>query len=108
MPERRHTVRNNKKELREKIRKMKTKCCHCGEDHVACLEFHHRDENEKELEICKMLSRYTEEEIMEEIKKCNVVCCNCHRKIHYKEKAGKIKQIGESGEVSRNNKRLAS
>lgn len=82
----RHKVKNDKEKIRRMIRKIKenSSCYLCGEAHVSCLEFHHI--GDKELEISKMLSKYTEEEILEEIKKCEIVCCNCHRKIHWQEK----------------------
>lgn len=83
----RHKVRNNKKAIREKLIKIKRheKCFYCGEEHPACLEFHHLITEQKETEICNMLSKYTEEEIMEEVKKCIVVCSNCHKKLHWRE-----------------------
>lgn len=79
----RHKVNNNKKAVKDFIRKLKKnkKCVMCGESHPSCLEWHHTEN--KETEICNMYSKYTLEEIKEEIKKCVIVCANCHRKIHW-------------------------
>lgn len=54
-------------------------CDICGENHSACLDFHHRDESEKKFEIANML-RYSWAKIEEELNKCDVLCANCHRK----------------------------
>ncbi len=55
-------------------------CQRCGEDHPACLEFHHRDS--KKYEVSSMVnSGYSVASILKEIQKCDVLCANCHRKI---------------------------
>lgn len=58
-------------------------CIQCGEDHPACLVFHHRDLNEKDFSIAHMLTGYGKKRILEEIAKCDVLCANCHRKLHW-------------------------
>jgi hypothetical protein len=64
-------------------------CIKCGEDHPACLDFHHRDSNEKESEISLMVNDSVSiDTIKSEIEKCDVLCSNCHRKHHYNEKYG--------------------
>jgi hypothetical protein len=59
-------------------------CSSCGEDHPACIDFHHRDENKKELDVSKAV-RYgwSKERILKEVVKCDVLCANCHRKLHW-------------------------
>ncbi len=57
------------------------KCCQCGEDDVACLDFHHSDQAAKEGNIIRMLAKGIKS-LQIELKKCVVVCANCHRKIH--------------------------
>jgi transcription elongation factor Elf1 len=82
----RHKVKpRNKKAIRQWLRRYKKNktCFICGEDHPACLEFHHEDPNFKNGTISNMISRYSDEEIKEEILKCKVVCSNCHRKINW-------------------------
>lgn len=58
------------------------KCLYCDENHPACLDFHHRNPEEKKFIIasnkCKKRT-----ELLEEARKCNIVCANCHRKIHW-------------------------
>lgn len=61
------------------------KCVKCGENHPACLEFHHNDPNKKEYNVSKIVnSTYSIKTILKEIKKCTVLCSNCHRKEHFK------------------------
>lgn len=61
-------------------------CMLCGETHPACLQFHHRNAEEKELEVSvAVASGWSKKRILEEIAKCDVLCANCHAKIHWKE-----------------------
>jgi hypothetical protein len=60
------------------------KCEKCGENHIATLDFHHINPNEKEFQIAQ--SYFSKEKILEEMKKCIVLCSNCHRKLHWEEK----------------------
>ena len=61
------------------------KCEQCGENHPACLDFHHKNSKEKISEISKMFAtRKSKEKILKEIDKCIVLCSNCHRKLHHK------------------------
>jgi hypothetical protein len=60
------------------------KCSMCGEDHPACLEFHHLDPTTKEKGISKMVNHgMSKENILKEAEKCVILCSNCHRKLHY-------------------------
>lgn len=62
-------------------------CVECGESHPACLDFHHLDASEKDLEVPLAVRRgWSKERILKEIAKCVVLCSNCHRKIHYNER----------------------
>ena len=63
------------------------RCIFCGESHIACLDFHHRDKTKK-LCMIQRLARSTSSNnirVLEEIEKCDLICSNCHRKIHYEE-----------------------
>ena len=75
-----------KKMLREWFNKYKKNlsCSKCGENHTACLEFHHLNEKEKSFGISHSIESmgYSKEKMMNEIKKCIVLCSNCHRKLH--------------------------
>src|SRR5271169_5563243 len=60
------------------------KCARCPENHVAVLDFHHRDPNIKELQLSRVANRlWSYEKIRQEITKCEVLCSNCHRKEHH-------------------------
>lgn len=58
-------------------------CNVCGENHPACLEFHHKNPIDKKYNISHMMVFSTKNRIIEEISKCVVLCANCHRKHHY-------------------------
>lgn len=72
-------------ELKAKLKEYKQgkSCEFCGENHPACLEFHHKDPSTKTLEVSKA-SRYgwAWKQVLEEIAKCIILCANCHRKWH--------------------------
>lgn len=62
------------------------KCIKCGENHPACLDFHHK-ENNKKREISAMVEDgFSIKNIKKEISKCVPLCSNCHRKEHYKKR----------------------
>lgn len=83
----------NKNKLWFEDYKKKLVCSNCGENHIACLDFHHLDPNKKELSITAIArNTYSIKRIMEEINKCIVLCSNCHRKLHYNENHAPIVQ----------------
>src|SRR5919197_3656115 len=57
-------------------------CERCGEDHPACLDFHHRDPKAKKFSVGRPHHRPSLKGLKEEIAKCVVLCANCHRKEH--------------------------
>ena len=62
--------------------KAKFKCSICGESHVACIDFHHPNDDKEET-VSTLIAKASMKRIMSEISKCIPVCSNCHRKIHY-------------------------
>jgi hypothetical protein len=60
-------------------------CIRCGENHPACLEFHHPDPAKKELEPSRLVQQkgWSRGRILVELQKCHVLCANCHRKTHH-------------------------
>lgn len=91
--------RKHKKQEIERVRKRKTRikewlknykkelsCSKCGENHPACLEFHHLDKTKKDFIISGVVQKkgYSKTKIMSEIEKCIVLCANCHKKLHSK------------------------
>lgn len=92
-PHQRH-YRRNKEKVKEWVSNQKEEyktnfieykktleCEECGENHPACLDFHHiEDKNEN---ISTLVKRgHSMKKIREEIEKCEVLCANCHRKKH--------------------------
>ena len=89
-------VANRTHELRQWLKELKAtlECYKCGESHVSCMDFHHRDPKEKEIGISQIFIKgWGKERILEEIAKCDVLCSNCHRKLHYDERTGPWKHI---------------
>ncbi|MBX0349489.1 HNH endonuclease [Halomicroarcula pellucida] len=59
-------------------------CARCGETDPACLDFHHRDDADKEMTVSEMVTHgYAKSKLRAEMAKCVVLCANCHRKEHY-------------------------
>jgi len=61
----------------------KNGCIDCGESHPACLDFHHRNPEEKEIEIAIAIEDWSLERLKKEIVKYEILCSNCHRKRHW-------------------------
>jgi hypothetical protein len=57
-------------------------CSECDEKDPACLQFHHKDPDQK---LRNVSACWTIEDIKREIEKCVVLCSNCHRRHHYPE-----------------------
>ena len=80
-------IKLRRKDLRAwfKGHKAKLSCVTCGEDHPACLDFHHIDPATKTTVLCRVVDRkgWSKERILAEMAKYAVLCSNCHRKLHY-------------------------
>lgn len=60
---------------------IKHPCIDCDEANPIVLDFDHKDENEKDFNISKMVGNgYSWSTIKKEITKCDIRCANCHRK----------------------------
>lgn len=82
----RQRVRERRDQIREWYREYKKslRCGRCGEDHPACLQFHHTCPDEKELSLSQAFrAGWSLERLQSEIAKCEVLCSNCHFKEHY-------------------------
>jgi len=63
------------------------KCERCGENHPACIDFHHINRNDPDKKhVSKLIQNRLYAQAYREVKKCVVVCANCHRKIHWDER----------------------
>ena len=63
--------------------KAESACIECGEDHPACLDFHHRDPATKFFPVSNAPTRKVSiARLQKEIDKCDILCSNCHRKLH--------------------------
>lgn len=57
------------------------KCLLCSENEPICLDFHHKDPNEKEFKPSQVFDMAPAKRDAE-LAKCVVLCSNCHRKVH--------------------------
>jgi len=85
---RRYKARNvaHKRAMRAWLNGLKKSlsCMRCGEKHIACLSFHHRDASRKECNVSNAVNQgWGIERTKREIAKCDVLCENCHRKQAY-------------------------
>lgn len=69
--------------------KKQFKCDECEEDHPACIDFHHPNDD-KEKSVSRWLSDGSKQKMLKEIEKCIPLCSNCHRKKHWKEKNKRV------------------
>ena len=61
-------------------------CIRCGENHPACLQFHHRDRSEKIRDLARyVFAARSLKKFIQELEKCDVLCANCHMIEHWKE-----------------------
>ena len=60
-------------------------CARCSQTHIATLDFHHVNPEDKEYSVSKLISSKMFTKAYKEIKKCIVLCANCHRIHHYEE-----------------------
>jgi hypothetical protein len=70
-----------------------TKQCEvCAESAPECLQFHHIDPEQKEIEIsAALVNGWSRDRILLEAAKCRVLCANCHLKHHWNERASNQK-----------------
>lgn len=69
----------------------KVSCQQCGENHPACMDFHHRNPAEKDKSVSYMLKKkFSKQRTLNEMAKCDVLCSNCHRKYHWLERKSKV------------------
>jgi hypothetical protein len=58
-------------------------CIKCGYSKcIAALEFHHRDLQQKDIQISSLRHRKLNPMIEKELDKCDLLCANCHRETH--------------------------
>ena len=70
--------RQHDEELRQWLRRYKSKLCcvECGENHPACLQFHHRDREDKSFGIGGAIGRWryiSLKKLEKEISKCDIL-----------------------------------
>lgn len=77
--------RNHEKYKQQYIEYKKSLSCqNCDEDRWYVLDFHHRNSDEKEMEVATMMAQGCSfETTLIEIEKCDVLCKNCHAEVHF-------------------------
>ena len=82
--------RGNKRAItnaKKYVRRVKnaSRCIKDGESRPWCLDFHHREQENKFMSIYNMAKRgFPIEVIKIELNKCDCICANDHREIHNK------------------------
>ena len=81
-------VRKRDKKIKAWLQEYKKtlKCEECGENHPACLDFHHINPEDKKFSIARINDYLSWGLLKAEIAKCCILCANCHRKKHYNER----------------------
>lgn len=68
----------------------------CGYNRCwAALDFHHKDQSQKEFVISGNYTR-SWEVLKKELDKCDLICSNCHREIH--NDGGKLSLVEQSAD----------
>ena len=79
--------RDKRTKLRKMVYELKSCGCEiCGEKHPACLDWHHKNQEDKKDVVARVQSMGMKKAIFfleEESKKCSILCSNCHRKLHH-------------------------
>ncbi len=72
---------------RELLQRRGGKCCVCKYDKsLSALCFHHRNPEDKEINISGIrLTQVRRETLESEVDKCDVYCLNCHAELHDRE-----------------------
>ena len=79
--ERIQETKDRRAELKEWYNQYKAtlKCKNCSEWRPECLQFHHRDPEQKEFDMSGFIRNGVSPETLQaEIAKCDVLCANCH------------------------------
>ena len=63
-------------------------CQHCGIQHPALIDFHHRGDSKKEAEVSTFVNQGQYSRAYKEAAKCIPLCPNCHRILHWNERHG--------------------
>lgn len=77
-------VSRRRKELKVKaVEYLGGRCMKCGYNKcVAALDFHHKNEEEKDFGIAAKGVTRSWDKVRAELDKCDLLCANCHREYH--------------------------
>ena len=79
------TLERQRKFKKQCVEHLGGSCEHRGYDrYYGCLEFHHKDPNEKDFSIAKAKLTSFNQKVKDELDKCMLLCANCHREEHGK------------------------
>jgi hypothetical protein len=83
-------------------------CADCGQRHLATLQFHHLNSEDKVFNISDAARRGTSlDRIKKEMQKCIVLCANCHLIRHYNMRKKNQCRLEIAGELEELNTLLA-
>lgn len=73
-----------RKQIRILVESLKSPCVICGESDKCCIDFHHKNPDEKDFQIADVgIHKWGNKRIIEEIEKCVSICSNHHRQLHF-------------------------
>lgn len=76
-------IREKKQDIKERLVAFfggECELCHLKDPCLSIYEFHHKDPDEKDLNIALI---NTWKKAFKEASKCQLLCANCHRRLHY-------------------------
>lgn len=75
-------IRTTANVKRMRVWKEERGCLFCRESFGPCLELHHTDPSQKDMQPSGAIA-YSWEAFLVEAAKCVLLCANCHRKVHH-------------------------
>lgn len=60
-------------------------CSNCGEDDVACLDFHHTTDDKADTVARMVTDGRSRDAVRAEMATCEILCANCHRRLHFEQ-----------------------
>lgn len=75
--------------------KVLSSCKQCGENRPICLDYHHKDPDNKLFGLAEDGERHSVDAIDAEMRKCVVLCANCHRIVSAEQRRDRLANATE-------------
>lgn len=77
---------DNRKRKKEWLDSQKVACKICGDTRTPCLDFHHRNPEDKKVNLSLAYAHWSIKRLEVEVAKCDIICASCHRLLHFNER----------------------